>query len=399
MSAIEITITNYCFEPEKTFRKLLDGFAESHAVDVQCILHEWGVTWSELMKILLYKQGPVISQVGSTWMGSLESTDGLRSLLGYEVQTIGGGAAFHPAAWASVQDASKNRVLGIPWFLDSYILYYRRDLLEKAGIDESTAFQSLETLDETLGRLKAAGFELPMAMSQTTSRASIHNLATWVWSRGSDFITPDGKSLLLTEPKTRAAMQAYFSISRHCPPMAQKLSDEQCYNLFFDGKAVITLRNSSLMHSAIQTERFQEHLPNTGLAPMPGVNFIGGSNLVIWKHISPSQERAAIQFLTYLASEDTQYAHHLMTGSLPAQLNALDRMGMETVYAPVTHAIKNGRSFLKFRLWGLVEDKLSTALGRIWDMIYAEENPDLEKLITNEMDFLQKRLSLTISSS
>jgi len=49
------------------------------------------------------------------------------------------------------------RVRMIPWLAALQIMYYRRDLLKNAGVDEKTAFLSPAQLVQTLKRLRAGG--------------------------------------------------------------------------------------------------------------------------------------------------------------------------------------------------------------------------------------------------
>jgi hypothetical protein len=76
MTELEISINSASNEPEKEFRAILGNFEEQHHTKVICTLYDWTTAWSEIMKIMLYKHGPVMSQVGSTWLGSLEATQG-----------------------------------------------------------------------------------------------------------------------------------------------------------------------------------------------------------------------------------------------------------------------------------------------------------------------------------
>lgn len=399
MAELEVSINNFTGEPEKDFRALLGSLEEKMGVRVDCSVIDWGDAWGEMMKIVLYKHGPVLSQVGSTWMGSLEATDGLRPFTHSELRQIGGPSDFHSVAWQSAISESGEQVLGIPWLLDAYMLFYRKDLLEKAGVDESTAFSSLEHLHETVEKLRAAGNQIPLALTtQRYSRASLHNMANWVWTYGGDFISKDGQTLLLSDPKTRQGMKAYFSLHKHMPPAAQSLNDSECYSAFVEGQAAMTLRNSGMLYAAKDVASFAPYRDKLGLAAMPGVNFVGGSNLVMWKHISPQMERYAISLLEYLASPQVQYDFNIRHSIFPARLESLQKVKKETAFAPVMDAIMAGRSFHKFRLWGLVEDKLTTAISNIWQALYSQENPNIETEIANVLDPLERRLQLTISN-
>ncbi|PKN91446.1 MAG: hypothetical protein CVU44_18995 [Chloroflexi bacterium HGW-Chloroflexi-6] len=399
MAELEISINNFTNAPEKDFRALIGPLEEKMGMRIHCNVVDWGDAWTEMMKIVLYKHGPVLSQVGSTWMGSLESTEGVRPFSSAEISRIGSASNFHKGAWQTVISESGSQIIGVPWFLDAYMLYYRKDLLEQAGVDESTAFSSLENLDETVKKLHAAGSPIPFALpTRRSSRASLHHIANWVWSYGGDFISEDGQTLLLSEAKTRQGMKAYFSLHRYLPSTAQDLNDAECYSTFLQGQAAITLRNSGMLYAIKDNAEFAPYRDKFGVAAMPGINFVGGSNLVLWKHIPPQMERHAISLIEYLASPEVQFAHLARSAALPAHVDALERVRKETEFAPIVDAILKGRSFRKFRLWGLVEDKLSVAIGNIWDALYSKEDPNIETEIANVLDPLEHRLQLTISN-
>jgi multiple sugar transport system substrate-binding protein len=400
MAEIEISINNSSDEPEKDFRAVLEKFEERHRARVNCTVYDWGLTWAEMMKIVLYKHGPVISQVGSTWMGSLESTQGIRQFLPAEVTQLGGVEAFHPAAWKSGVSLETGGVMSIPWFLDTYVLYYRRDLFEKAGIDEAQAFESLEALAETAQKLLAAGVAIPFAIpTKISSRANLHNLAGCVWNHGGEFISEDGKQLLLSDLHTRLGLKAYFSLYKSMPAPAQNLSDAECGLAFLDHDAAMTLRNANLIGVSQPSQGFADHLDRLGVAAMPGENFVGGSNLVLWKHIRPADERLAIDLLSELTSPAVQFAYFKLRGILPARLETLKQLEGEPFYAPVVKALMTGRAFRKFKLWGLIEDRLSVAIGQIWQALYSQENPNIEEEIARVLDPLERRLQLTLSES
>lgn len=399
MTEIEISLNRSTQDPENDFRHLLGNLEEETGMRVHCNLLKWEEAWSEIMKIVLYKHGPVISQVGTTWMGSLEATDGVRNVTSEEMNSVAPISSIHAASWQTCLSANQ-QMIGIPWYLDAYMLYYRRDLFEKAHIDESTAFTSLEALDETAAKLRAAGHKIPLLLAQAHTRANIHNIASWIWTHGGDFTTPDGKTLLWSEEKTRQGIRAYFSLGRHItPPQPNCLTDDDCYSLFQRGNAVMTLRNAGLLHVIQNQSSYDALRDRIALAPMPGVNFVGGSNLVLWKHLPPQLERFTFKLLKRLLSPETQYEFNIRCGILPARIEALEKVQQETLYKPVINAITQGRSLQKFRLWGLLEDKLINAIGRIWQILHEQENPDIDQVLSDELDPLERRLQLTISNN
>ena len=402
MTEVEISImsANSTSRPDEELRAALGKFEEHHGVKLTYTIYDWTVAWAEIMKIMLYKHGPVMSQIGTTWLGSLEATQALRPFSPLEINQLGGAGAYHDASWKSGVFLDTGRVIAIPWFADTYVLYYRKDILEKAGIDEGKAFATLEALAETIEKLQRFGVEVPFAMpTGIPSRANIHNIAGWVWSYGGEFISEDGKHLLFSDSKTRDGLRAYFSLSKCTPPAAQALSDVDCYTTFLEGNAAISLRNSSLLYTVRNTPAYADVLSRMGVAAMPGESFVGGSSFVIWNHIRSLEERVVIELLRTITSPDTQYAYFEQNGFLPARLDALKRIETLPFYGPVVETLQRGRSFRKIKLWGLVEERLMNAITEIWQALYAKENADIDAEIERVLGPMERRLQLTLSDT
>ncbi len=400
MNEIEISImaSNSGNRSENELRAVLGNFEERQHTKVVVTLYDWGEAWGEIMKTVLYKQGPSVSQAGTTWLGSLEATQAIRPFTPAEINRLGGANAYHPAAWKSGISTETGCLTALPWFMDTYVLYYRKDLLRKAGIDEASAFESLDALAETVQKLAQTDIAIPFAMpTGTASRANLHNVASWVWNYGGEFISEDGKQLLLSDPKTRQGLKAYFSFFRYTPKAAQTLSDADCYSVFLDGDAAVTLRNTSMLYTAQHSPIFADRLENLGVAGMPGTNFVGGSSLVLWNHIHPVEERLAMELLQEMTLPETQFAYAQKNGFLPTRLDALKILEAEPFYGPVVQTLLKGRSFHRIKLWGLIEERLSSALTEIWQALYANENADIEEEIARVMDPLERRLQLTLS--
>ncbi len=402
MNELEISImsTNAGHDPEMQLRSVLGDFSKLYGNKMHCVVYDWNIAWTEIMKIMLSKHGPVMSQVGTTWLGSLESAQALRPFTPGQISQCGGASSYYPVAWKSGLSIETGQAMAIPWFLDTYVLYYRKDLLNKAGVDDATAFASLESLTETVQKLYQSGVSIPFAIpTGAISRANLHNLASWVWNHGGEFISEDGKQLLWSDPKTRQGLNAYFNLSKYTPKAAQTLTDPDCYTAFLDGSAAIALRNTGLLYTARHDPTFAEHLGHFGVAAMPGENFVGGSSFVLWSHIHPLEERLAIELLHELTQPAAQYDYFKQNGFLPARVEALKMLEEDPFYIPVVQALARGRSFRKLKLWGLIEERLMNAITQIWQRLYADENANIDEEIAQVLDPLERRLQLTLADS
>ncbi len=65
----------------------------------------------------------------------------------------------------------------------------------------------------------------------------------------------------------------------------------------------------------------------------------------------------------------------------------------------MNQGVQTGCSFPAMRLWGLIEERLTPALGNIWQSILSAGQPDLDEIIQAELDPLARRLNQTLEMS
>jgi multiple sugar transport system substrate-binding protein len=376
----------------------LNTFERQRNVKIDLQMFDWAHAWTELMKINLYGRGPIVSEAGSTWMSSLAGQHCLRPFKLNEVAAIGGADKFLPESWQSCIDFDSETILAIPWTLNTYLAYYRRDLLAQAGVDETTAFTTLENLVHALESLRKIDVEIPLAIPTAGNSVSVlHNAISFVWKMGGEFITPDGKQVLFSNPKTLAGLKEYFSLYQFMPPAARNLYDDACYHAYLEGRTAITFRSPDLLFQIKNGKTSENVSQNTGIAVQPGIPFVGGSNLVIWKHVPPAQEAVAVELIRYLTSPANMMTQFQDAGYIPANLDALNQVELDQTYVPLTQSLKTGRAFKRVPLWGLVEDKLVKALNHIWQTIFVTPEPNIDQIIENALLPLEERLNITLS--
>src|SRR6185436_4231983 len=257
------------------------------------------------------------SQVATSWVYNLAAMNSLWPLT-KDVARLGGEEAFLPAAWQSVYAADKHEVWAAPWFVDVRLIYYWRDMLEKAGADEATAFATPEQVEETFLRLQASGLSTPWVVP--TGR-ELPQLMSWIWGSGGELIGPDGKQVLINEPKARAGVRAYFSLNRYMPREAEVISILRSFQLFGERRVAATMGPPS--YYAIMRGRglSPDVLSRLGFASPPGPPFLGGSHMAVWGH--SRQPQAATELIHVLLSPQALAKYCEWLGQLPARLEAL----------------------------------------------------------------------------
>jgi multiple sugar transport system substrate-binding protein len=376
-----------------TTERMLKGFESLFGVHVQLQRQTWGTAWSELVHYSIYKNAPDISEVGSTWIGDMIGMNTLRPFTQPEITSFGGSQVFFPTAWKNGVGVD-GQVWSIPWLIDSRLLYYRRDLLEKAGIDPATAFITHDALVNTLQRLFQAGVEIPWATPTHKTRMSLHNLASWVWGAGGQFVSEDGRRTMFTTPEALTGFRQYFELGRFLSPYANELDDVQSDALFYKGQVAVTISGPWLLNDPTADPHVAA---NTGVTFPPGVPFIGGSSLVVWE--STPRTRDALALMRFLTSQEVQSTYLSNVGLLPARQDAFAALAKapNSVASYISQGLRVGRSFPTSPLWGLVEERMSGSLGIIWQQFLSNPKVDLPELLERDLGLLARRLDLVLN--
>jgi multiple sugar transport system substrate-binding protein len=396
MQELELSMMQHGDDPTRGIRLLLDQFEAEQHIHVRLTLFPWETAWSELVKVALYGHGPDVSEIGTTWVSNLIAMNTLRPFAASELVALGGAEAFLPSSWQSSTVIGEREVYAIPWLGDTRIICYRRDLLDKAGVDVATAFNSPRHLALTLGRLSDHGVDLPWVVPNRYAWNTLHNIVSLVWGAGGDLVTADGKRVIFDQPEARAGMKAYFDLYRYLAPEARYLDGSQSDAFFMQRQVAVTITGPWLM--------LWNRRPNPGAvthfgaALPPGVPFVGGSNLGIWKH--SRQERNALKLVNFLTSKQAQLTHNASTGLVPVRLETLasPQFTSDPFYALLAQGLQAGRSFPAIRFWGLIEDKLTAALTQLWNEIFDRSTPDIDALLDQYLRPLAKQLNDMLSN-
>jgi multiple sugar transport system substrate-binding protein len=170
----------------------------------------------------------------------------------------------------------------------------------------------------------------------------------------------------------------------------------QSDTLFQRGEAAVTISGPWLIVRALLQP---DVLAHTGIALPLGNPFVGGSNLVVWRH--SRHPELAVELVRFLTSQQAQATCCQHAGLLPVRQDTLNTsfFAEQPYYQAMTQALQVGRSFPSFSMWGLVEDGLITGLAEIWSDVLTDPNVDLDVTIVKHLDPLARRLSLKLTQT
>lgn len=379
-------------------RQALLDFEKMHHAKVEVEVIPWRGAWNRIVQIGLYKSGPELSEVGTSWVGDLVGMNSLRQFPSAQVNLTGGPGVFLPPSWrsailqGSLDAAQEGSAWAIPWTIDPRLLYFRTDRLLAAGIDASTAFATPHALAQTLERLEASGDPMPWAVPSKRSRISLHNMASFVWAAGGGFLTPDLRSTAFATPESKTGFVQYLQLARFLHENARGIDDNDIDAKFWQGHSAITLSGPWLMNITPATLRNQVERTLS-----PGVPFVGGTHLVAWQHLR--EPRLVNELARFLSSPELLTRVFHPAGMLPARPDVLSQapFDQDPFNPALATRLLGARSFPSFRLWGLVENRLTDAFAFIWDEILTNPDVDIFAVVSNFLDPLARKLDLTLS--
>lgn len=376
-------------------------FTAQQQIKVNHLHISWADSWNQLLKFGLGSEGPDVSEFGTTWLGSFDAMEALRPPTMKEIASIGDERRhFPPAIWDACVVGQNNVPMGIPWTMDIRVVLYRRDWLQKAGVDEATAFANSGQFADTLQRLKAAGHSSPLGL--TTSRTFtrlMHDMACWVWSAGGDLRSNDGRKMLLREPESRAGMEAYFGLSKFLSPETQDMAELEVVKTFFEGKTAVAVVLERAYYRALKDQTnpaAAEVIENLGMAMLMQTPFIGGTALAVWLHTPRIKD--ALALVEYLTSVETGKVLYEECMATPARMESLQQTSFATnpFYPVIEKSLLNGRSFHSGFRWGRMESRLVAVIEQMWSDLRANPELDVAAAVNQRFSELCDRLEQTI---
>ncbi|MCU0647554.1 MAG: extracellular solute-binding protein, partial [Gemmatimonadaceae bacterium] len=280
--AIELRVWGIGREGE-VLRELVPAFEREHpGVRVRVQQIPWSAAHEKLLTAHVGDVLPDVAQMGNTWLPEFSALRALAPLDSFVARSaVVRSAAFFPGSWAT--NRVDGALVGVPWYVDTRLLFYRRDLLAEAGWPRPPRTWAEWRAAMRAVRARSAGarhgallpvneFELPVILGMQANASLVDVRASRGAFRDSAF---------------RSSYDFYLSLFRDS--LAPRIGSNEVGNLhqeFARGRFVFFV--SGPWNVGELTRRLPESLKDAWrTAPMPardtggiGVSTAGGSSLV-----------------------------------------------------------------------------------------------------------------------
>ncbi|PWJ50236.1 carbohydrate ABC transporter substrate-binding protein, CUT1 family [Quadrisphaera granulorum] len=283
---------------------------ENPGVDVEVTAIPWDAAHNKFQTAIAGGQTPDMAMMGSTWMTDFGSAF---ATVPTDLDTSG----FFPGAVQSTQ--VNGRAAGVPWYVDTRVLYYRTDLAAAAGWTKPPAtWDELHQMASDMKSKAGAEWGIRMPAGNDSYQGSL-----WMPLSNGATLT-DGSKWTLDTPQQVEAYEYYNSF------FTDKLSNPDtdispgAAEADFVSGATPMFIEGPFMRSQLAKlggEGFDQKYASAVLpTKVSSTSFSGGANLVVFDQ--SKNKDAAWRLVQWLSDPKTQVSWYQTSTDLPASQQA-----------------------------------------------------------------------------
>ena len=300
--------------------ELVRDFEREHTgvrVEVQQI--PWTAAHEKLLTSHVGRATPDVAQLGNTWVPEFAAIEALVPLGAWIARSPSiDSSAFFAGIWNT--NIVDDTVFGIPWYVDTRVLFYRTDILAQAGYDSIPGdwagwLEAMRAVKRVVGPERWAIF---LPTNEWMQPVILGQQA------GSPVLKDGGRYGAFSDSAFRRGFDFYLGLFEE--GLAPPISMTQMSNVYQE-----FARGAFAMYitGPWNIGEFKRRLPpemegKWATAPLPGptgpasgVSNAGGSSLVMFQHTPHKEEAWAL--IEFLARPEQQRRFFELTGSLPAR--------------------------------------------------------------------------------
>lgn len=294
--------------------ELIAGFErERPNVRVKVEKLPWTAAHEKLLTAFAGDATPDLAQVGNTWLPEMQALGALEPLQPWIDRTpMLQPADYFSGIWAT--NAPSGERVGLPWYVDTRLLFVRQDLLAQAGIPQIP--QDWAAWRAALARLREHGIATPLLLPTN----EFEPLLALALQQPGEVLREGGRFGNFSSPDFRRALGFYAE--RFQLGDAPGLTNNQVANVWQEfGRGTFAFYISGPWNIGEFKRRLPPELGDawtTAELPGPtglGASIAGGASLAMFKRSRHKPEAWAL--ISYLSRPDVQLDFYRLTGDLP----------------------------------------------------------------------------------
>ncbi|WP_051944482.1 ABC transporter substrate-binding protein [Streptacidiphilus rugosus] len=376
----------------------LDAFTKQTGIKVKLEVIGWNDLLNRILAAASSGQGPDLVNIGNTWSASLQATGAFLPVTDDVMTQIGGTGRFLPGALAATGAPGKPPV-GVPIYSMSYALYYNKAMFQAAGITTPPATWADFVAD---GKKLTKGSQWGVSVEGASTSENAHHAFTFSAQQGGSFFDSSGKPTFDT-PQNVAALKQYVDFIAADkianPSDAEYSNGTEAVKDFATGKAAMLLWQSA--DATLATYGMQPS--QYGVVPVPFASagttsgpthvdsIVAGINLSVFANTK--NKDAALKFVKFMVSKDTQSALNKAYSSLPSVSDAYDDPAFQTQSVKVIQSVLANSAAPMPAV--ATESQFETVIGAALKNLFADAaggKPVTDQSVAAQLDQAQQQL-------
>lgn len=353
----ELTMWAMGAEGEKLPDLVKEFEAANPGVKVTVTAIPWDAAHDKFTTAITAQKTPDLAMVGTTWMGEFAGLDALDPTPASIDK-----AAFFPGAWSTTEVGGSS--YGVPWYVETRLVFYRTDLAEKAGITTPpTDWDGLKAMAKAMQDKAGAKWGINLQPGGTGSWQTVMPFA---WSNGAQL--NNGDQWTFDTPQMAEAVKYYQSFFTEGISNKSPAQGETAEPSFVDGSQPMFISGPWMM-SAVETVGGKGFADKYSVMPMPvkqtSASFVGGSNLAVFKN---TQNRdSAWKLVQWLTQPEVQVKWYQMSTDLPSVTSAWQDPALQsdTKLATFGKQLETAVAPPSFPTWEQVAAKFDAQLEQV----------------------------------
>jgi multiple sugar transport system substrate-binding protein len=282
----------------------------------------WSAAHEKLLTSYVGRSTPDLAQLGNTWVSEFAALRALEPLDRWIVSERPiDASAYFPGIWDT--NVIDRVVYGIPWYVDTRVLFYRKDILARAGYASMpTTWGEWRVAMEKVKTLAGPGrYAIFLPLNEWNPVAILGLQA------GSPLLADEATRGAFREPAFRRAFTFYLDLFRS--GLAPSVGNNEIANVYQEfGRGLFSMYITGPWNLGEFDRRLPPELKDSwATAPLPGpdgaasgVSLAGGSSLVMFR--GTKHKDAAWRVIEFLSRPEQQVRFSRLTGDLPARREA-----------------------------------------------------------------------------
>jgi multiple sugar transport system substrate-binding protein len=213
-----------------------------------------------------------------------------------------------------------NKLYGLPQTSDGGLLYYRKDLLDKYGLQVPTSFDEMKAACDKITAGEKNSKLGCFAGQYNKYEGLTVNFDEAVHGAGGVIVGDDGKPNVATPEATKGLQTLTDWFKDGHIPKAAITWDEEAGRVPFQHGELIFHRNWGYVYNHAANDKDSDIKGKFDVAPLPGitgpgVSSLGGHTFAVAKNAE--NKGTALDFLKYVASPEVQKSNTLATSQSP----------------------------------------------------------------------------------